>query len=276
MAASNRQITTVLEDESADRHQFRQIQFFANVEDGNVKAVKESIKRHPHWLALKREVHFCGQTRTVTAYQLAQLMRQDDMITLLEAHFRKSVDGETVKTQQFQEIFPNGEPEAAAAFDFSAIVQAITDASEAEVTAVLAGCTEFELYAAIQAFKNDFAEVSSAALCFNPKHLTAAMAVYNRQSDLWKHQKCKLFCKEVMTLLRQFAPKQYAKEFYTPLEIFEIARNGTQHATADAYNLPEVPRQPVMRAFAWSCFGLKSDEHRDVGGSNEDVPRKRR
>ena len=148
----------------------------------------------------------------VTPFQAALCAWDDEMWEMLE----KYMTSEEV-ARQYQEIFPEGHEKYFAdqtSFDFSVIVNAITQGSAADVQAALNKKQDDSLLCqSLNQFRADFTALSYQEKVFNPKHLIKALELYDQQFENWDWPKRDLFWRQVIGFTQRFLPANIAQDF---------------------------------------------------------------
>ena len=148
----------------------------------------------------------------VTPFQAALCAWDDEMWEMLE----KYMTSEEV-AHQYQEIFPEGHEKYFAdqtPFDFSVIVNAITQGSAADVQAALNKKQDDSLLCqSLNQFRADFTALSYQEKVFNPKHLIKALELYDQQFENWDWPKRDLFWRQVIGFTQRFLPANIAQDF---------------------------------------------------------------
>ncbi|HVC49421.1 MAG TPA: hypothetical protein VND43_04555, partial [Burkholderiales bacterium] len=148
-----------------------------------------------------------------TVLQLALSTMDDEMCEMLAKYMNKDEI-----TRQYQAVFPEGHEKYYAEqkpFDFSAIVDAISQGSNADVEKAL----DLELpnptalWSKLEQFRANFTKHSKAETGFNPQHLIKAFELYNHKFDSWDWNRRDLFWRQVIGYTQRFLPANMAMVF---------------------------------------------------------------
>ena len=149
----------------------------------------------------------------VTPFQAALLSHDVTLWKKMEPYFDKLTDGQIEKARQFKQLFPEGLPKQEP-YDFSALIQVISNNSEADIQAVLRKeNSDTPICKAIEVFRKNFTEMAVKETFFNPLHLLEALKVYDVQFDAWSWNKRDLFWRQVIGYTQRFIPACYAQAF---------------------------------------------------------------
>jgi hypothetical protein len=119
---------------------------------------------------------------------------------------------------QYQVIFPAGHEayySAQTAFDFSQIVNTISDSIPADVDKALSLelPNNTALWVALEQFRVDFTKRSNQEVVFNPQHLIKAFELYDKKYDNWTSKQQDLFWRQVIGYVQRFLPANIAMDF---------------------------------------------------------------
>src|SRR3990167_2861287 len=149
-----------------------------------------------------------------TAFQAALCAIDDELCAMLAKYMPKEE-----MARQYQEIFPEG-PDAyyqkQTPFDFSQIVEAISQSSDANVQKALRLelPNQTVLWSGLEQFRADFTQRSSQETVFNPQHLLKAFELYDSQFDKWRSWNQRdLFWRQVVGFVQRFLPANIAMDF---------------------------------------------------------------
>ena len=148
-----------------------------------------------------------------TAFQAALCAMDDELCAMLA----KSMPKEEM-ARQYQEIFPEGHDayyQKQTPFDFSQIVEAISQSSDADVQKALSLelPNQTVLWSGLEQFRADFTQRSSQETVFNPQHLLKAFELYDSQFDRWSWNQRDLFWRQVVGFVQRFLPANSAMDF---------------------------------------------------------------
>lgn len=176
------------------------------------------------------------QIKNLPPFQAALCAGDVDMCKMIKNIFLdypEKTGGFDEMFRQFNEIFPWGleahiEDQKQNAYDFSAIVTAITNAAPAEVTAALSKVDarftqsedarvkpndRFTLTEELNCFREQFTQKSHHEIVFNPQHLLRAFEVYMTQFEDWNWDKRDLFWRQVIGFVQRSLPACDAQAF---------------------------------------------------------------
>lgn len=148
-----------------------------------------------------------------TAFQAALCAMDDELCAMLAKYMPKEE-----MTRQYQEIFPEGHEtyyKAQTPFDFSQIVQIITQSNNRDVEKALSLelPNDTVLWGNLERFRADFTKHSSQETVFNPQHLIKAFELYGSQFGDWSWFKRDLFWRQVVGFVERFLPANSAMDF---------------------------------------------------------------
>ncbi|WP_133129261.1 hypothetical protein [Legionella yabuuchiae] len=148
-----------------------------------------------------------------TAFQ-ASLCAMDNELCAMLAHYMP----EEEMVRQYQEIFPEGHEtysQEQTSFDFSSIVQAITQSSDADVQMALSLVlpNDTVLWRELEQFRSNFTQRSSQEAVFNPQHLLKAFSLRDSQLDNWSWYQDDLFRRQIIGFIQRFLPANIAMDF---------------------------------------------------------------
>ena len=182
---------------------------------GNLNQTETLIAQKPELASAKGSARDYSRrpVSDVTPLQAALCAWDDEMWEMLEKYM---VSEEVAR--QYQEIFPEGHEKYFAdqtPFDFSVIVNAITQSSAADVQAALHKKPNgSHLSQTLNQFRTDFTALSYQEKVFNPKHLIAALELHGQQFDnCWDWHKRDLFWRQVIGFTQRFLPANIAQDF---------------------------------------------------------------
>ena len=138
----------------------------------------------------------------------------DDELCAMLAHYMPKDE----LVRQYQEIFPEGHDayyQKQTPFDFSQIVEAISQSSDADVQKALSLelPNQTVLWSGLEQFRADFTQRSSQETVFNPQHLLKAFELYDSQFDRWSWNQRDLFWRQVVGFVQRFLPANSAMDF---------------------------------------------------------------
>lgn len=169
--------------------------------------------RSPLLLSVKgKAVDYSGRTITdLTPFQAALCAWDDEMCALFKQYMS---DEEIIR--QYKEIFPQGHEkmyEAQTPFDFSTLVNVITQSNDVDVQAQLnLQQNDSLLCQTFNQFRDDFTLRSQQETVFNPKHLLKAFEIYNENFEHWNSNKRDLFWRQVISYVQRFLPANLAQD----------------------------------------------------------------
>jgi hypothetical protein len=186
---------------------------------GNLKKAKALLRANPSIaeMLLKEKVTVIDYSRRKvkqkTAFQAALCTIDDELCAMLAEYMPES---ELVC--QYHEIFPKGHEayfQAQTPFDFSQLVEAISQSSDADVQKALSLKlpNQTELWRKLEQFRADFTIRSSHEVVFNPKHLITAFELYNSQFDKWDWSQRDLFWRQILGYVQRLLPANLAMDF---------------------------------------------------------------
>ena len=156
------------------------------------------------------------------AFELALSAMDDEMCEMLAKYMRKDEIA-----RQYEIVFPEGHEKhykEQQPFDFSAIIDAISQSSEDELDKAL----DLELpnttalWSKLEQFRADFTQRSKAEKVFNPKHLIKAFELYDQKYDSWNRKQRDLFWRQVIGYTQRFLPANVAMVFaYSLYDVVE-------------------------------------------------------
>ncbi len=146
-----------------------------------------------------------------TAFQAALCARDDELCAMLAYYMPKEE-----MARQYQEIFPEGHEtysQQQTPFDFSQIVETISQGSDADVQKALSLelPNDTLLWLNLEQFRADFTKRSSQEAVFNPQHLLKAFELYRFNGWKWKQRD--LFWRQVVGFVQRFLPANSAMDF---------------------------------------------------------------
>ena len=163
-----------------------------------------------------------------TAFQAALCAMDDELCAMLAKYMPKEE-----MARQYQEIFPEGHDayyQKQTPFDFSQIVEAISQSSDADVQKALSLelPNQTVLWSGLEQFRADFTQRSSQETVFNPQHLLKAFELYDSQFDRWSWNQRDLFWRQVVGFVQRFLPANSAMDFaqglYNRVEAMEKSK----------------------------------------------------
>jgi len=212
-----------------------------------IEVVKET---HPEWMprlmSAKGTVRdYSGRTiSNLTLLQAAACAGDIEMCVMLT----KYLSSKEI-TKQLTEIFPNGlaahaEEQKRTAFDFSAIINAISDASDADLQAAFEKEDNGSpLCLALDEFRRAFTERSQADVAFNLHHVMTAIQKYNSdeifitwQNESANNDQSRLYWLLVIGFTYRFLPMCY----------FQAITQGMHELVPEVYRMNNSP-EPLCR-----------------------------
>lgn len=180
----------------------------------DLKQTETLIKeRSPLLLSVKgKAVDYSGRTiEHLTPFQAALCAWDDEMCEML----KKYMSDEEI-TRQYKEIFPKGHEkayEAQTPFDFSTLVDVITQSNDVDVQAQFDRQQNDSLLCqAFDQFRDDFTLRSQQEIVFNPKHLIKAFEIYNENFESWDWNRRDLFWRQVIGYVQRYLPANLAQD----------------------------------------------------------------
>lgn len=148
-----------------------------------------------------------------TAFQTA-LCTMDDELCAMLAHYMPKDE----LIRQYHEIFPKKHEtysQEQTPFDFSQIVETISQSSDADVEKALSLelPNDTALWRSLEQFRSDFTNRSSQEAVFNPQHLLQAFDLYDSQFNQWSWNQADLFWRQVIGYVQRFLPANIAMDF---------------------------------------------------------------
>ena len=184
------------------------------VVQGDLNQTEALIKaRSPLLLSVKgRAVDYSRRTiKDLTPFQAALCAWDDEMCAVLKQYMR---DEEIIR--QYKEIFPEGHEkidEAQTSFEFSTLVNAITQSNDVDVQAQLKlKQNDSPLCQTFNQFRDDFTLRSQQETVFNPKHLLEAFEICNENVEHWDWNRRDLFWRQVIGYVQRFLPANLAQD----------------------------------------------------------------
>lgn len=193
-----------------------------------------------------------------TPFQLALLVQDLDLAKKIEPYFDNLGNGKFWRERQVNELFPEGLPQQEA-YDFSMLVQTITNSTEEDIIAVLEKeqndspiCQELNL------FRAAITRLAMEEKFFNPLHLLEAYQIYDAQFENWSWKKRDLFWIQVVGYNQRFLPTYYAQAFCSGLnnivnERLRVTRSLEFQTDEDESEAEEVfyPLRPDMEGLGY-------------------------
>lgn len=148
-----------------------------------------------------------------TAFQAALCAMDNELCALLARYMPKEE-----MARQYQAIFPEGHErcyQEQTPFDFSQIVQVITESADEEVEKALhlELPNHTALWGNLEQFRSNFTKRSTQETVFNPQHLIKAFALYDSQFATWTWNQRDLFWRQVVGFTQRFLPANIAMDF---------------------------------------------------------------
>ena len=185
---------------------------------GDLKKAEDLLKANPHLLRtlLTEEVTVKDYSRRKvkqTAFQAALCAMDDELCGMLANYMTKEE-----MDSQYQAIFPAGHEayyQAQTAFDFTQIVNMISNSNNADVEKALSLelPNNTPLWVTLGQFRADFTKRSNEEVVFNPQHLIKAFELYDEKYDSWTSDKQDLFWRQVIGYVQRFLPANIAMDF---------------------------------------------------------------
>ncbi|MDF1678379.1 MAG: hypothetical protein P1U32_06780 [Legionellaceae bacterium] len=148
-----------------------------------------------------------------TPFQAAVLCHDVTLWKKMEPYFDKLPKGQEEKARQFNAIFPESIPHQSP-YDFSVLVETITQSSEADIDAALRKIqNDTEICRALNQFRSAFTALSMEETFFNPSHIIEVFKVYDKQFDNWSRIQRDLFGRQVIGYIERFLPACFAQVF---------------------------------------------------------------
>jgi len=215
------------------------------------------LKRFPLLLLTSGKAEdYSRRTVQATPFQAALCAGDSDLCRGM-MNIAKKHNMENQLRAQLEAVFPDGieahvAQQKQTAFNFDAIVRAITKASDAELQAALnrkgtqltqtdeareKPDNQLNLTEALNRFREQFAEVSQADIVFNPYHLLLAFERHDQEFGHWSWNQRDLFWQQVVGWVQCFLPACYAQAF-----------------TQGIYNVA-MGREPLTRSFKFRIDG---------------------
>ena len=184
------------------------------VVQGDLNQTEALIKaRPPLLLSVKgRAVDYSRRTiKDLTPFQAALCAWDDEMCAVLKQYMS---DEEMIR--QYKEIFPECHEkidEAQTPFDFSTLVDVITQSNDIDVQAQLnLEQNDSLLCQTFNRFRDDFTLCSQQEILFNPKHLINAFEIYTENFKHWDWNRRDLFWRQVIGYVQRFLPANLAQD----------------------------------------------------------------
>ncbi len=194
------------------------IQLVQSIVYGDLKKAEDLLKANPHLLRtlLTEEVTVKDYSRRKvkqTAFGAALCAMDDELCEML-AHYMTQEE----MNDQYQATFPAGHESyysAQIAFDFSQIVDTISNSNAAEVEKALSLelPNDTPLWASLEQFRADFTNRSNQEVVFNPQHLIKAFELYDEKYNSWTLKQRDLFWRQVIGYVQRFMPANIAMDF---------------------------------------------------------------
>lgn len=153
------------------------------------------------------------KVKNKTALQAALCAMDDELCEMLAKYMTKED-----MLSQYQAIFPEGHEtyyQSQTAFDFTQIVDAISNSNPADVGKALS--LELPnvtvLWASLEQFRADFTKRSYQETVFNPQHLIKTFALYDEKYNNWSENQRYLFWRQVIGYVMRFLPANIAMDF---------------------------------------------------------------
>ena len=154
--------------------------------------------------------------RTYTGYtpfQAAVLCNDVTLWEKIEPYFDLLINGQAIKAQQVNAIFPEGIPKQTP-YDFKGLISTITSSPENDIDAALAKeQNNTPICNALNEFRSKFEALARKEMLFNPTHLIAALTTYNNKLNQWSWNKRDLFWRQVVGYTQRFVPACLAQAF---------------------------------------------------------------
>lgn len=159
-----------------------------------------------------KAIDYSGRTiKDLTPFQAALCAWDDEMCAVLKQYMS---DEEIIR--QYKEMFPQGHEksyEAQTPFDFSTLVDVITQSNDVDVQAQLNRQQNDSLLCkTFNQFRDDFTLRSQQEIVFNPKHLLKAFEIYNENFEHWDWGRRDLFWRQVIGYVQRFLPANLAQD----------------------------------------------------------------
>src|SRR3990167_9960663 len=184
---------------------------------GDLKKAEDLLKANPHLLRtlLTEEVTVKDYSRRKvkqTAFQAALCAMDDELCGMLANYMTKEE-----MDSQYQAIFPAGHEayyQAQTAFDFTQIVNMISNSNNADVEKALSLelPNNTPLWVTLGQFRADFTKRSNEEVVFNPQHLIKAFELYDEKYDNWTSNQQDLFWRQVIGYVQRFLPANIAMD----------------------------------------------------------------
>jgi hypothetical protein len=194
------------------------IQLVQSIVYGDLKKSEDLLKANPLLLRtlLTEKVTVKDYSRRKvkqTAFQAALCAMDDELCEMLANYLTQEE-----MNSQYQVIFPAGHEayySAQTAFDFSQIVNTISDSIPADVDKALSLelPNNTALWVALEQFRVDFTKRSNQEVVFNPQHLIKAFELYDKKYDNWTSKQQDLFWRQVIGYVQRFLPANIAMDF---------------------------------------------------------------
>lgn len=194
------------------------IQLVQYIVYGNLKKSEDILKANPLSLrTLLTEIvtvkDYSRRKVKQTAFQAALCAMDDELCEMLANYLTKEE-----MNSQYRVIFPAGHEayySAQTAFDFSQIVNTISDSIPADVDKALSLelPNNTALWAALEQFRVDFTTRSKQEAVFNPQHLIKAFKLYDEKYGNWTSNQRDLFWRQVIGYVQRFLPANIAMDF---------------------------------------------------------------
>lgn len=190
--------------------------FVQHAVNSEMSEVRDMLEANPELLMHTATVfdHLGNKLVDHTGYQAALAVGNLGVAKMMREYFHKlrHVNGESERLRQFNHQFSRGvnAEEFETPYDFSFLVDAISNSSYAETTAAL----RFEVDAnnpskysiAIDKFRNDFLPRDiTAGKIDNLHHLKDACDIFDANKEKWSWHQCALFWRQVIGYLQLYA-----------------------------------------------------------------------
>lgn len=193
-------------------------QFFDHIIQGNQLQAEVLLEKNPNLLLTTATVkENSGQEFTKTAFQLALLRHDIEMVEMLERAFEQLDRGQEIKAAQFYELFPDGLPkEHAPSFDFSFLIDAVSLSPSSDNNVYYPNPSS-PIQKKLSLFRESFSAVATSELFFNPNHLSEALRIYSAYYPHWRPDQRNLFWCCVIGFVERFSPTWLLQGFAAEL-----------------------------------------------------------
>ena len=194
------------------------IQLVQSIVYGDLKKAEDLLKSNPTLLRtlLAEKVTVKDYSRRKVkqiAFQAALCAMDDELCEMLANYLTKEE-----MNDQYRTIFPEGHEayyQAQTAFDFTQIVDTISNSSNADVEKALSLelPNNTSLWVALEQFRVAFTKRSNHEAVFNPQHLIKAFELFDEKYDNWTAEQQDLFWRQVIGYVQRFLPANIAMDF---------------------------------------------------------------